>query len=116
MKSQLSSERSNGVTRQYHLSNLTELSAKQQILQVTENKKQLIQLIVEDLKTNFSFNLDGHILTVTGIGPTQPPPIQISDDWVTPINDLRSSHEEADVIHSSFISYCTQWTRVINHL
>ena len=75
---------------------------------MTENKKQLIQLIVEVLKTNFSFNLDGHILTVTGIGPTQPPPIQISDDWVTPINDLRSSHEEAD--------NCTQWTRVINHL
>ena len=103
MKNQLRSERSNGVTRRYALSNLTELSPKQQILKVTENKKQLMQLIVEDLKTNFTFNYPEHTLIVTGIEP---------EHGVTPINDLNKHEEAVVIIIHQLLHACSLQSRI----
>ena len=111
MKNQLRSERSNGVTRCYALSNLTELSPKQQILKVTENKKQLMQLIVEDLKTNFTFNYPEHTLIVTGIEPSQLP-FQISEHGVTPINDLNKHEEAVVIIIHQLLHACSLQSRI----
>ena len=48
IKNQTRSDRSHGVTGRYTLSVGTELPPQKAVLAVTDNKKQLIQLIVDD--------------------------------------------------------------------
>ena len=89
-------ERSSDVTRRYTLSNNIELPPEKQVLPLTDNKKQLSQLIVEDLKTNFIIGQSNHNLVVTGIDPNLPP--FVAHNNMTLLNDLINTQEEADMI------------------
>ena len=61
--------RANGVTRRYSLAEGTELPPKKQVLTVTDNKKQLLSLIIERLSNNPDLETTCNILVVTGIDP-----------------------------------------------
>ena len=96
IKSHTRFTRSNGFTRRYGLSLQNDLPPKKQVLAVTENKKQLIHLIVEDLMTNPQFQSENKLI-VTGMNPSEPP-FQIYQNNVTILGHLQNLHEEADVI------------------
>ena len=89
--------RANGVTRRYTLAEGTELPPKKQILTVTDNKKQLLCLRIERLYNHHDLGSTCHILVVTGIDPNVPP-FRIEGNLVTPVECLRTTQEEADII------------------
>ena len=75
----------------------SKLPAQKILLASSKNKKQLVQLIVDDLVLDKRFPEDStrhHKLVVTGADPV---PIEISEDGVVISRaDLATSHEEAD--------------------
>ena len=106
IKSQTRSTRSNGITRRYGLSLQNDLPPKKQVLAVSENKKQLIQLIIDDLMTNPRFQSENKLI-VTGMNPGEPP-FQIYQNNVTTLDDLQNFHEEADVIMIHQLLYASE--------
>ena len=80
----------------YQLNLLTPLPQQNVILTVTTNKVQLISIIYNFNKENAAL-LPRNALSfvVTGSGPTR---IEIYKGRVTPRDDIRTTHEEADVI------------------
>ncbi|KAL8577294.1 hypothetical protein ACOMHN_062803 [Nucella lapillus] len=89
--------RGSGGCKVFQLSSNSPLPPQNQVLSIPENKKQLIQIIVETLVTEATVP-GGHQskLIVTGQDPT---PIEISAGSITiSRQDLRTTHEEADEI------------------
>ncbi|KAL8583211.1 hypothetical protein ACOMHN_053724 [Nucella lapillus] len=89
--------RGSGGCKVFQLSSNSPLPPQNQVLSIPENKKQLIQIIVETLVTEATVP-GGHQskLIVTGQDPT---PIEISAGGITiSRQDLRTTHEEADEI------------------
>ncbi len=83
-------------SRQHQLSMSTPLPPKNVCLTVTKNKVQLIALICVHLRLWCDqLPQNGRLLVVTGSEPT---PIEISDGIIRERPDLRTTHEEADVI------------------
>ena len=64
------------------------------MLKVSENKEQLIQLIIDDLIAN-ERSMYPKKLTLTGKDPV---PLQIFNGNVSGRENLRTTHEEADTI------------------
>ena len=87
------SMRETGASRVYSLNTTTQLPPREVTLSVTNNKKQLIQLIVLDLMSNKEM-LNGK-LVVTGASPI---PVEITSSNMVQRVDLRNTHEEADTI------------------
>lgn len=88
--------REKGLSRVYNLQTTTELPQQEVILSVTANKKQLIDLVTQDLishKDKVSSRL-----TITASAPT---PISIHLGTVIQRNDIQVLHDEADcsIIH-----------------
>ena len=73
----------------------TPLPPKKVCLTVTHNKVQLISLICSYLTKHPEITPEGRTLLVTGAEPT---PLEISGGGVMERTDLRTTHEEADVI------------------
>ncbi|KAL8568389.1 hypothetical protein ACOMHN_066414 [Nucella lapillus] len=89
--------RGSGGCKVFQLSSNSPLPPQNQVLSIPENKKQLIQIIVETLVTEATVP-GGHQskLIVTGQDPT---PIEISAGGITiSRQDIRTTHEEADEI------------------
>ncbi|KAL8624434.1 hypothetical protein ACOMHN_034682 [Nucella lapillus] len=89
--------RGSGSCKVFQLSCNSPLPPQNQVLSIPENKKQLIQIIVETLVTEATVP-GGHQskLIVTGQDPT---PVEISSGGITiSRQDLRTTHEEADEI------------------
>ena len=83
-------------SRRHQLNLTTPLPAQKIVLTVTENKVQLIHIIcsyIKDHPDTLSTNTTKLILT----GP-DPTPLEISEDQISERLDLRTTHEEADVI------------------
>ena len=78
----------------YHLTTATILSAQKVVLTVTENKKQLINIICEELQNDKDF-IDSfsheHTLLITGEGD----PVEIARGRIIPRPDISTSREEA---------------------
>lgn len=81
-------------SRRHKLDLHTPLPAQKVVLNVTENKLQLIKLICTYIKEHAEL-LANNRLVVTGQDPT---PIEVSNGKVTLRHDLRTTHEEADVV------------------
>lgn len=98
-KSVTRGSRATGVSRVHHLQVDSKLPAQKIVLASSQNKKQLMQLIVDDLVQDKKFHEDNtqhHKLVVTGQDPV---PIEISEGGVVISRaDLATSHEEADII------------------
>ena len=91
-----------GASRVYQLTLDTELPSMDVLLKVTENKEQLIQLVVDDFIRHASSIYPNKVI-LTGQDPI---PIQISNGNVTSAKDLRATQEEADtiIIHQLVVS------------
>ena len=76
-----------GANRVYHLTLDTPIQAKDVIRKVSEIKKQVIQLIFNDLGANIMLILP-HKLTVTGKDPA---PLQIFDGHISHYENLRTT-------------------------
>ena len=88
---------SRGTGMVHQLTLTTTLPAQKVVLTVTENKKQLIQLICEDLQNDKDFvdtYTQEHTLLITG----ENNPIEITKGLIIPRPDIATNHEEADVI------------------
>ena len=89
--------RATGVSRVHHLQVNSKLPAQKILLASSKNKKELMQLIVDDLvlyKMFLDDNTRHHKLVVTGEDQV---PIEISEDGVViSRGNLATSHEEAD--------------------
>jgi len=96
-KSVTRGSRATGVSRAHHLQVNSKLPAQKILLTSSKNKKQLMQLIVDDFVQDKKFHEDNtqhHKLVVTGADPV---PIEISEGGVVISRaDLSTSHEEAD--------------------
>ena len=87
--------RDKGGSRVYQLTLLTSLPARDVLLTVTENKVQLINIIIESiLETPDSFYTE-HKLVITGPDPI---PFEIMRGIVSSRPDLETNQEEADTI------------------
>ena len=84
-----------GASRVYQLTADTPLPSRETVLTVTENKVQLIQLIINDFLENPKSLHYKHKLVVTG---PDPDPFEISNGIIKFRSDLRTFHEEADTI------------------
>lgn len=87
-------ERDKGASRVYTLRNTTRLPQQKVVLTVTDNKAQLIDLIVQDLllhKNDFT----QHRLIVTGSDDV---PLQLYNGTVEKRQDMATTHEEGDTI------------------
>ncbi|KAG1683284.1 Poly [ADP-ribose] polymerase 4 [Nymphon striatum] len=96
-KSVTRGSRATGVSRAHHLQVNSKLPAQKILLTSSKNKKQLMQLIVDDFVQDKKFHEDNtqhYKLVVTGADPV---PIEISEGGVVISRaDLSTSHEEAD--------------------
>lgn len=91
-----SSRAGKDASRQHQLSLLTPLPSQKVCLTVKKNKVQLINLIWLYIREHQDLlPQNGNALVVTGSLPT---PMQVSDGQVQERQDLRTTHEEADVI------------------
>ena len=86
--------RDSGASRVYQLTADTPLPSRDVLLQVSENKEQLIQLIVDDLIANARYMFPNRLI-VTGKDPV---PLQIWNGDVTGCDHLQTTQEEADTI------------------
>ena len=75
----------------------TEFPPQKAVLAVTDNKKQLTQLIVDDLDANPWWFQSENRLVVTRIDPNVAPSL-IFQGNVSKLKELRTFQEEADVI------------------
>lgn len=80
--------------RLFDLHSNSPLPARKSVLTSTYNKRQLINLIVEDLRSHAS-DVKTNKLVVTGDDPV---PIEINKGVVSERRDMRTEHEEADNI------------------
>ena len=86
----------NNASRQHQLSLLTPLPPQKVCLTVTKNKVQLINLICVYLRERSDLlPQNGKLLVVTGADPI---PMEICNGNIRERADLRTTHEEADVI------------------
>ena len=102
--------RATGVSRIHHLQVNSKLPVQRILLTSSKNKKQLMQLIADDLVQDKKFHEDNtqhHKLVVTGADPV---PIEISEGGVViSWADLATSHKEADnVIVQQVLSCATE--------
>ena len=81
----------------HHLTTATILSSQKVVLTVTENKKQLINIICEELQNDKDF-IDSfsheHTLLITGEGDS----VETTRGRVIPRPDIFTSHKETDNI------------------
>lgn len=99
--------RGSGSCRVFQLSPLSPLPPQSQILNSPDNKKQLVQIIVDTFKADQDI-LGGHKhkLVITGQDEV---PIEISPGGIIiDREDMRTSHEEADVIVVAHAIYAAQ--------
>ncbi len=82
-------------SRQHQLTMVTPLPPKNVCLTVTQNKVQLINLICVYLREGQPLLPRNRQLVVTG---TEPTPVEICDGSIKERPDIRTTHEEADVI------------------
>jgi hypothetical protein len=84
-------------SRKHQLNLKTPLPPQKVVLTVTDNKKQLIDILCEQLliQGQISEACQHHKLVVTGSNPV---PQEIYKENCTPRQDIRSTHEEADII------------------
>ncbi len=87
--------RGTGLTHQ--LSPSTELPARNVVLNVTDNKKQLIRIICEDLQSDKDF-IDTYTQDHTLLITADDIPVEIRKGKVTPRPEIVTNHEEADAI------------------
>ena len=89
--------RATGASRVYQLRTNTTLPPKKNLLTVTDNKKQLIQLICQDMLNDKTFHesTQTHKLVITGPDDT---PTEINNMVLIARNDIATNHEEADNI------------------
>ena len=87
--------RNKGGSRVYQLTPTTPLQPRDVILTVTENKVQLINLIVENIRKNPDIFNTAHKLVATGPDPI---PFEIGNSTVLLRPDLKTNQEEADTI------------------
>ena len=89
----------------HHLTTATILSSQKVVLTVTGNKKQLINIICEELQNDKDF-IDSfsheHTLLITGEGD----PVEITRGQVIPRPNIFTSHEETDniIIQQTFMA------------
>ena len=92
-------ERQSGVvSRKHHLLRSTKLPAQKTILSSTENKKQLVAILCDELTGDRIFHHEKtfeHKLVVTGESPI---PIEIHGEDIRHRDDLETHQEEADTI------------------
>ena len=88
-------DRNKGGSRVYQLTPTTPLQPRDVILTVTENKVQLINLIVENIRKNPDVFNTAHKIVVTGPDPI---PFEIGNSTVLLRPDLKTNQEEADTI------------------
>lgn len=104
-----------GTGRVHQLSPNTTLPAQKIVLNVTENKKQLITIICSDLENDQVFHQKHtarHKLVVTGQENT---PVEISyGGTVIQRNDISTSHEEADNIIVQQAIMCSNLGQGVN--
>lgn len=98
-KSVARSARKTEASRVHQLNVTTQLRPQKVVLTVTENKKQLINIICSELKGDTSFHRDHihkHKLVITSQDKT---PIEISNGGVIlSRSDMATTHEEADIV------------------
>ena len=80
--------------REYKLTMNAPLPQQQVVLSVAKNKVQLVDLLCEELQQLDDVTLNTS-LVITGISPV---PTEVRSDWLAQRFDLKTTHEEADVI------------------
>jgi len=113
IKSTTRDGRETGVSRKHQLHRTTKLPAQKVILSSVENKKQLIQLICDELIQDRLFHQEStqrHKLVVTGEDPC---PIEVSMEEKRSRFDLETHHEEADIIIIQQVLHCVGLARQI---
>ncbi|KAJ4918215.1 hypothetical protein JOQ06_000075 [Pogonophryne albipinna] len=100
IKESTRSDRDKGASRVYTLRPTARLPPQKVLLTVSSNKKQLIDLIVDDLVAHKDVLTAS--LVVTG---NYPVPVQISRGVVTRREDMSITHEEADTMIIRQIAY-----------
>jgi len=102
------SARATGAGRVHQLQLNSKLPPQKIVLTVTENKKQLIGLVVNFLKRDTSLHEQTHTHKLVLIGE-EAAPIEISDGGVVGARtDLANTHEEADNIIVQQVMMCAQ--------
>jgi hypothetical protein len=107
-KSTTRSARANGASRVFQLHKDSKLPAQKVLLSVSENKKQLIDMIITEILEDDIFmdrNTQHHVLVMTGEEET---PLQIKKGQVQERRDIKTMHEEADVILIQQVLACTR--------
>ena len=100
--------RATGASRVYQLHANSRLPAQKVLLTVTENKVQLMQLIISDFLDDDTFQAEHtqtHKLVLTGENET---PAEISQGSVSERKDLETTHEEADNVIVQQVLSCTK--------
>ncbi|CAH1798308.1 unnamed protein product [Owenia fusiformis] len=95
IKNSTRSSRAQSASRVYKFSSDTPLPAQNVVLNVTENKVQLIKCVIDHLTQKASEESFSNILVITGPDPT---PVQIHKGNIDQRDDLRNTQEEADVV------------------
>ena len=85
--------RAAGYTRKFHLQITSVIPSQKVVLSVAQNKMQMTYLIMQNLSEDPI--VSRHRLLVTGLDEV---PMAIQFGVVSPFPDLKTSHEEADVI------------------
>ena len=91
-------EERRGYTRKHHLLPTTKLSAQKAVLSSVENKKQLIQILYDELTQDRLFHLSSirdHKFVVTGEDSC---PLEIRNEEGNIRYDLETYQEEADIV------------------
>ena len=97
-----------GASRVFHLKLKTALPAQKIGLTVTENKKQIIQIIYDELSQDRIFHSDStsiHKLVITAESNT---PLEIQNDEIRRCHELTTNHEEADNIIVQQVLHCSK--------
>ena len=98
IKSTARDGRETGVSKKHHLLRTTKLPSQKSVLCSAHNKKQLIQIIFEEITQDRLYHLQSttqHTLIVTGQGPC---PIEVKMEDIRCRHDMTTYQEEADII------------------
>ena len=98
IKSSARDGRETGASKKHHLLRTTKLPSQKSVLCSAHNKKQLIEIIFEEMTQDRLFHLKStkkHTLIVTGQDPC---PIEVKMEDIRCRHDMTTYHEEADII------------------
>lgn len=94
--------RATPVSREHQLSLNSPLPPQQIVLTVTKNKIQLIDMICDMLTSTVKGLGNPNSLVITGKSPV---PVEVSNGLIIPRHDLKTLHEEADIIIPQQVVY-----------